>query len=196
VEPFGAADSMRIAISGTHRSGKSTLVEKLADALPEYLTVDEPYHLLAEEGYDFAEMPSVEDFELQLERSIESLDESEPKVIFDRCPADFLGYLLTHSDVDVFDLERWLPRIRAAMEKLDLIIFLPVEERDRIALPSSEDAELRMQVDEQLKEIFLENSFDFDADVLEVTGSPHERVRRVLAYLHKGHREAADPRED
>lgn len=174
---------MKIAISGTHRSGKSTLVEKLSDALPGYVVVDEPYYLLAEEGYEFAEMPSVEDFKLQLERSIESLDESEPNVIFDRCPADFLGYLLTHPDADAFDLEKWQPRVRAAMEKLDLIVFLPVEERDRIALPSSEDGELRMQVDEQLKEIFLESSFDFDVDVLEVTGTPQERVRRVMAYL-------------
>lgn len=174
---------MRIAVSGTHFSGKSTLVEELSQALPKYSAVEEPYHLLEEEGYELAEMPSVEDFELQLERSIGCLEESEPNVIFDRCPADFLGYLLTHSEAEVFDLEKWLPRVQAAIEKLDLIVFLPVEERDRIALPSSEDAELRTQVDEKLKEILLDDEFDFDVDVLEVTGAPHERVQRVLAYL-------------
>ena len=177
---------MRIAISGTHRSGKSTLVEDLAGALPEYSTVEEPYWLLVEEGYEFAEMPSVEDFELQLERSIAYLEEGDENVIFDRCPADLLGYLLTHSEAEAFNLKRWLPRVREAMETLDLIVFLPVEERDRIALSSSEDAELRLLADEKLKEILLENPFGFDTDVLEVTGTPRERVQRVMAYLHRG----------
>lgn len=177
---------MRIAISGTHRSGKSTLVEDLSDALPEYATVEEPYYLLVEEGYELAEMPSVEDFELQLERSIAYLEEGDENIIFDRCPADLLGYLLTHSEAEAFNLKRWLSRVRKALETLDLIVFLPVEDRDRIALPSSEDAELRALVDEKLKEIFLENPFGFDVDVLEVAGAPRERVQRVLAYLRGG----------
>ena len=170
---------MRIAIAGTHRSGKTTLVEDLSAALPQHLVVEEPYYLLVEEGHDFAEMPSVEDFELQLERSIDLLDDGEPNVIFDRCPADFLGYLLTHTEARAFDLESWLPRVRAAMASLDLVVFLPVEERDRIALPASEDGELRAQVDEKLKEILLENAFGFEVDVLEATGTPRERVRQV-----------------
>jgi hypothetical protein len=67
----------------------------------------------------------VEDFELQLERSIACLHEGESNVIFDRCPADFLGYLLTHRDAEAFELEEWLPRVRAAIETLDLIVFVP-----------------------------------------------------------------------
>lgn len=174
---------MRIAISGTHFSGKSTLVEDLSNALPKYSVVEEPYVLLAEEGYEFAEMPSVEDFELQLKRSIECMGEREPDILFDRCPADLLAYLLTHSDSDAFDLERWLPRVRAAMRKLDLVVFLPIERRDRIPLPSSEDSTLRMQVDVELREILLEDSFDFEADVVEVTGTRDDRVRQVLERL-------------
>ena len=175
---------MRIAISGTHFSGKSTLVEALSEALPQYMTVDEPYQVLQEEGYEFAELPSIEDFELQLERSIESLDEKAPNIIFDRCPADILGYLLSHTDVEAFDLEEWLPRVQTAIRKLDLLVFLPIEEPDRIVLPLSQDAAYRQRVDEKLKEIILENSFDLEVDVLEVTGSPKTRVERVLARIH------------
>jgi predicted ATPase len=174
---------MRIAISGTHFSGKSTLVEALSEALPQYTIVEEPYHLLQEEGYEFAELPSIEDFELQLERSIESMEESAANVIFDRCPADILGYLLSHADAEAFDLKEWLPRVQSAMRKLDLIVFLPLEEPDRIVLPLSQDAAYRLCVDEKLKEIILENSFDFDVDVLEVTGSPKMRVEQVLAQI-------------
>ncbi len=174
---------MRIAISGTHFSGKSSLVQALSEALPKYTTVDEPYHLLQEEGYEFAELPSIEDFELQLERAIESLDETLPDVIFDRCPADILGYLLSHTDAEAFNLKEWLPRVQTAIKKLDLIVFLPIEEPDRIVLPLSQDATYRQRVDEKLREVVLENIFDFEVDVLEVSGDPRTRVERVLAYI-------------
>lgn len=174
---------MRIAISGTHHSGKSTLVEELSSVLPAYLTVEEPYYLLVEEGHEFAEMPSVEDFGLQLERSLECLSGCEPDVIFDRCPVDFLGYLLAHPDAEAFHLGKWLPRVQAAVDTLDLIVFLPVEEPDRIALPASVDAGFRLDVDQALKEIFLDDSLDLEMTVLEVTGALHERVRQVVSHL-------------
>lgn len=174
---------MRIAVSGTHFAGKSTLVEELSAALPEYTAVEEPYYLLEEEGYEFADPPSLEDFEVQLERSLTSLASTGSNVIFDRCPADFLGYLLTHRDADAFELEAWLPRVRSVLKTLELIVFVPVEGRDRIALPRSQDARFRLQVDERLSEIILENSLEFDVEVLPVEGSPHERLRQVLNHL-------------
>lgn len=174
---------MRIAVSGTHHSGKSTLIEELSAVLPGYLTVDEPYYLLVEEGHEFAEMPSVEDFELQLERSLECLSGREPDVIFDRCPVDFLGYLLAHPDAGAFHPETWLPRVQAAIDTLDLIVFLPVEARDRIALPPSVDARFRLDVDQALKEIFLDASLDLEMNVIEVTGALHERVRLVVSHV-------------
>ncbi len=118
---------MRIAISGTHFSGKTTLAESLSDILPHYTLIGEPYYQLVEEGHEFAELPSVEDFELMLERSIENLNDSAQNSIFDRCPADILGYLLSHRDVEAFDLKDWLPRIGSAIRKLDLLAFLPIE---------------------------------------------------------------------
>lgn len=175
---------MRIAISGTHAAGKTTLVEELADALPGYLAVDEPYFLLEDEGHVFPEMPSVEDFELQLERSIQCLSDSAPDVIFDRCPVDFLGYLLTHRDARQFNLGKWLPRARAAVGTLDLVVFVPIEERDRIALPWSLNADFRAQVDEKLREMLLDDSLELNMDVLQVTGPPRERARLVMAHLN------------
>jgi hypothetical protein len=174
---------VRIAISGTHFSGKSSLVQALSEALPQYATVEEPYHLLQEEGYEFAELLSIEDFELQLERAIENLDETLPNVIFDRCPADILGYLLSHADAEAFILGEWLPRIQIAIKKLDLVVFLPIEEPDRIVLPLSQNAAYRQRVDDKLREVILENIFDFDVDVLEVSGNTQTRVERVLAYI-------------
>jgi len=176
---------MRIAISGTHFSGKTTLVEVLSEAFPQHIVVEEPYYQLAEEGHEFAELPSIEDFELMLERSIENLDESSKNTIFDRCPADILGYLLSHTDVEVFNLKEWLPRVQSAISKLDLVTFLPIEKPDRIVLPLSQDVDYRKRVDVMLQEIIIENKFDFTVDVVEVTGSPEKRVEQILAHIRR-----------
>jgi predicted ATPase len=175
---------MRIAVSGAHRTGKTTLVEELTRALPAYAAVDEPYYLLEEEGHAFAEMPSLEDFELQLERSIECIAESEKNTLFDRCPADLLAYLLTHDDADGFDVERWLERVRKEMQKLDLIVFVPVETPDRVIVSAVNERRLRRRVDEEIRDIILGDRWEFGVDTVEVAGPPHERVRKVLAHVH------------
>ena len=88
--------AMRIAVSGTHFSGKSTLIASLIEQLPNYVSIDEPYLLLQEEGYEFSNPPSVVDFELQLKRSIRAIEESRDNTIFDRCPLDCVAYTLDY----------------------------------------------------------------------------------------------------
>jgi predicted ATPase len=91
---------MRIAFSGTHRAGKSTLLEAVAAQVPGYRVVDEPYHQLEEEGYELADPPSVEDFTQQLRFSIVSIVEGSADVLFDRCPLDFVAYLQAIDDLE------------------------------------------------------------------------------------------------
>jgi predicted ATPase len=172
---------MRIAVSGAHRTGKTTLIEELLRFLPTYLAIDEPYYLLEEEGHEFAEMPCREDFELQLQRSIDAVVEGDGDQIFDRCPADILAYLITQSERDGFDVADWLPRVRTAMGRLDLIVFVPVEQPDRVTVPGPDLMELRLRVDEELRDIVLGDRWEFGVETLEVTGTTAARVRRVLA---------------
>lgn len=40
--------------------------------------------------------PSVEDFEAQLDGSVVAIERAGEHVLFDRCPADLLAYLLVH----------------------------------------------------------------------------------------------------
>jgi predicted ATPase len=176
---------MRIAVTGTHRVGKSTLIEELEDRLAEYRAIDEPYHLLEEEGYEFASPPSLEDFLEQLRRSMELLENEEKArdVLFDRCPLDFLGYLLTHEDSDAFELEEWLARVRSTVQTLDLVVFVPIEERDRIRLPAHEAPEWRAEVDEKLEWMLLDDPFELGVEVLAVHGSTAARVTQVLERL-------------
>lgn len=172
---------MRIAFSGSHRVGKSTLVEHVADALPRHATVDEPYYLLEEDGYECTAPPSLEDFEAQLERSLVALEEGERDVIFDRCPADILAYLLAHDDAAAFEPDAWLERIRDAMHTLELVVFVPIEDRDRIVVPSHEDAAYRLAVHEKLHHLLIEDALGLEVDVLTVHGEIGARVEQVLA---------------
>lgn len=171
---------MRIAVSGAHRTGKTTLIEELSRALPAYAVVDEPYYLLEEEGHELAEVPSLEDFELQLERSIQCVADSEENQLFDRCPADMLAYLITHQDSDGFDVDAWLPRVRSAMQRLDLIVFVPVEDPDRVIVSDQEESEPRLLVDEELRDILIDDRWDFGVEAIEVAGTPRQRARQVL----------------
>ena len=174
---------MRIAFSGTHRVGKTSLLEAVSSALPTYATVDEPYYQLEEDGYEVAEDPSCEDFEAQLERSISSLEDSEQNVLFDRCPADIFAYLLTHEDAESFEPDEWIERAREAMEALDLVVFVPIEQPDRIALPSHEDRRKRLRVHKKLEYLLLEDPYEFGATVLVVTGDAEQRLSAVLQRL-------------
>jgi len=172
---------MKIAVSGSHWTGKTTLIEALCRELSDHLSMNEPYYLLEEEGHVFPEMPEVEDFELQLACSIEEITNSEENIIFDRCPVDMLAYLKTHNDFDSFDLKPWLPKIQNAMQQLDLLVFVPIEDPDVITCPESENIELRNRVDEELHDIILGNVLNLDLEVLEVNGTLSERLHQVLA---------------
>jgi hypothetical protein len=172
---------MRLAVSGAHVVGKSTLVEALAAVLPDHETLDEPYLQLVEEGHDFADPPSLDDFELQLARSIADVDASGPDVVLDRCPADLVAYLETHDDAAGFDADRWLSAARAAVERLDLVVFVPIEER--VAVRAAEDEALRRAVDERLRALLVEGELGAETDVLEVTGSVADRVTAVVTHL-------------
>lgn len=178
---------MRIAISGSHRTGKSTLVSALAALLPSYKTVDEPYRLMEEDGHEFAHPPSMDDLVAQLERAIAEVNESGDDTILDRCPVDLLGYILSHEDAEAFDLDEWLPNVEEAVEKLDLVVFVPIESPDRIKFSAADDeGDWRASADEKIRELLLDDSFDLDLDVLQVQGDAETRARKVLGRIRRG----------
>jgi predicted ATPase len=164
---------MRVAFSGTHRVGKTTLLEAVSERLPGYATYDEPYRLLEDEGYELS--PTVEDFERQLRRSLELLDDGRPDLLFDRCPIDFLAYLAALGE----DIGDRIDDVRDAVSSLDLIVFVPIDEPDRIAVPADERT-LRREVDELLQELLLDDPHALGIPVLEIRGSVAVRVSQVL----------------
>src|SRR5687768_741349 len=111
---------MRVAFAGTHRVGKTTLLEAVAARLPGYVALEEPYRILEETGHEFSDPPTVEDFERQLHESIAMMAEAPARALFDRSPLDFVAYAqVLDEDLDV---DEWIDAARDAIESLDLVV--------------------------------------------------------------------------
>ncbi len=174
---------MRVAFSGAHRTGKTTLIEAVAGRLAGYEAIEEPYYVLEERGVELSDPPTVEDFELQLRCSMELVAEAPSEALLDRCPLDFLAYL--EAIDEGFELDEWLDEVRESVARLDLIVVVPIEAPDRIALPAHEDRRLRRRVDERLLALALEDAHGFGVETLEVAGTLEERVRQVMGAMKR-----------
>ena len=159
---------MRIAVSGTHGVGKSTLIDEFLRLHPEFEHEPEPYAVLVEDyGEEFSEEPTVEDFLRQLEFNLERLVQHGENVIYERCPLDFLAYL---NALDANLSEALLKRISDAMRQLDLIVYLPLDHER-----GGEYPKLRRAMDRQLSELLTSTN----VTVVEANGSTAQRLRAV-----------------
>jgi hypothetical protein len=69
------------------------------------------------------------------------------------------------------------------MQTLDLVVFVPIEERDRIALPSHEDGEYRIAVHEKLHDLLVDEAFGFGTEVLTVQGDVPARIDQIMGRI-------------
>lgn len=163
---------MRIAVSGAHRTGKTTLVEALGDRLRGYTVLEEPYLELEADGFEFSDPPTIEDFEAQLRHSLAQLADAPANAILDRCPLDFLAYLRA-IDPD-YDTDAWHDDVTTAMEGIDLLVLVPIEHH--VVVAAHEDRRLRTEMDSALRDLLPE-------DALEVSGRPEQRLQQILAAM-------------
>jgi len=189
---------MRIAISGTHCMGKTTLIYDFLKIYPQYVYEEEPYYKLQEKhGIEFSGDPTLEDFIEQLEYSLERLDfhADQANVIFERCPLDFVAYAMYLVHQEGMNLEdthvsEMFPEIKEALGNLDLIIFLPMTKEHPIIGSDSEDEVYRRTVDALLKKMYREDLFDFFSSHdhpqrVEIWGNPAERMKKLGLYLEE-----------
>jgi predicted ATPase len=177
---------MRIGISGTHGTGKTTLAEAVCARLPGHVTADEPYYLLEEEGYEFAFPPSLDDYRALVARSVRSLSPPLlPGVVFDRTPLDYLAYLAATGA----DLSRQTDAaaVRAALASLDLMVITVITPATERALPAPEMPGLRSQMNDALLELVYDDPLDAwgDVPVLELGGPLDGRLAAILAALRQ-----------
>ena len=178
---------MRVGISGTHGTGKTTLAQALSAHRPGWVTADEPYHLLEEEGYEFAFPPAPEDYRALVARSVQSLNAPSlpPGVIFDRTPLDYLAYLAA-AGADVA-AEADPDPLRLAFARLDLLGITPITPETERVLPAAEQPGLRRDMNDALLELAHDDPLDAwpDTPLLELTGPLDRRLDTVLAALNQ-----------
>lgn len=165
---------MKIAFTGAHNVGKTTLAEKIHALVPEFIFIAEPYQELLEEGHSFSGTPNPEDFSIQLERSLENVEIDELDVLFDRSPLDLLAYIHVTGGAEA-SRKHYL-QVKEAMDEIDLLVFVPIENPDIIVGTESEFPKLRKQVNNLLEE-WIDA---FDLDTITVSGTLAEREKQVI----------------
>lgn len=168
---------MKIAITGAHRVGKTTLAEKLQEHLVDHEICMEPYYEMEGLGYVFSEIPDVEDFAEQLEYAINQIQTSGDQVIFDRCPIDILAYIQALDERE--DIQSIYHQVQSIITEIDLLVFVPIEEPDLITCRESDLPELRYRVNELLHQWI----WGFGIEVLEVKGTLLNRRDQILGKI-------------
>ncbi|HET6968392.1 MAG TPA: hypothetical protein VFI44_08955 [Ornithinibacter sp.] len=183
---------MRIVVSGTHASGKSTLVSDVAGSLGS-TQLGDPF-----EWVDEDEPAGASSFVRQLAVAAERLTELPPgsDVVAERGPVDFLAYLAALADLGRGSVAPGLlAALRAttaeAMAHVDLLVVLPLDPRDGIRVPDDEDPELREAMDGHLLDLSEDDELVGGVgSVVEVSGPPEQRLARVLDAVERAERGA------
>ncbi len=182
---------MRIAVSGSHSTGKSTLIAAFLAERPHYAHEPEAYELLADEiSMTPAEGPDFDGLTALIELTILVLADYQPGdgVILERSPVDYLAYAaatesMTGSEREEL-IETHLATIREALRHLDLIVLLPVSGQGVAGRPG-EDEGYRQRVDDELRRALIDDDYDLfegpDApDVLELSPVPEEQLAELV----------------
>jgi len=189
---------MRIVVSGTHASGKSTLISDFARRHPEFSALPDPFELL-DEAWD---APSAGLFAAQLGIAAERLTSTEfgPQIIAERGPLDFLAYLLaleewsgTRPSPEL--LERSTEITAEAMSHVDVLVVLPLTSADPIQVPAEEHPELRAGMNEILLELIGDpDLIGSRTRVTEIVGGREERLDALEAFVGAASNRSPHPR--
>ena len=183
---------MRIAISGSHGTGKSTLIAAFLERRPRYTHEPEAYETLADDVDLAGEGPTPEALEHLIRWTIAAVSEHGPAadVIHERSPADYLAYAAASRKSwgpgEADDLvARFAPLVAASLAHLDLIAVVPV--CAEIAARPGEDERFRRRVDRALRGILLDDDLgvlsESRAVVIELPAAPGKRIEALLAQV-------------
>lgn len=123
---------MRIAISGTANTGKSTLVKDFLKRWPNFETTKGTYTQFLKED-NHSSKTNTETQESILNWLVDRLQQYGPEdnVIFDRCPLDNLIYTLwgvVNGSIEGSFADKCIPIVRESLRNLDIIFYIPFDE--------------------------------------------------------------------
>lgn len=150
---------MRIAISGTANSGKSTLIREFINTWTNYVTPVGSYRdALKEKKLGHSKQTSEKTQQFILDYMINQLEENkdEKYIIYDRCPIDTLVYTLAASEEglvsDDFVTDTIL-KVRDSLHLLDIIFILPYN--DKIKVVDNGTRETNLEYIKKVDSIFM-----------------------------------------
>ena len=163
---------MRIAVSGSHSTGKSTLIAAFLDRCPEYRHEPEAFEMLGDDvELTEAGEPAPEGLQALLQYTVSSTlgHGAGACVVFERSPVDYLAYAAASRSRAWRErlrgfLAAHVPLARAAIEHLDLIAYLPISESGPVRARPGENARFRGRVDDCLRRALLDDEYDLFGD--------------------------------
>ena len=190
---------MRIAITGSHSLGKSTVVNQWVDRHPNYRREEEPYRALSLHGpytIEFREASTRLQNGLQLYYNIGRVHRyclATDNVIFDRAPVDYLAYSMYTaaqglSDIDNCFVESMVPAVRESLDRLDILAFVPKSAEGPVKMEDDGirpvNHAYRDDVDAIFKQIYRESRFDLFPNpdgprLIELVGPPEQRIAQL-----------------
>lgn len=190
---------MRIAISGSHSLGKSTVVNDWVDQHPHFLREEEPYRVLGLYGpYEilFGDASTKLHNGIQMFYNIGRVNRYSnftDEVIFDRAPIDYLAYSQYTADQGRTDIDddfvaSLVPAARESLDHLDILAFVPKSDEWPVAMEEDGirpvDHAYRDAVDAIFKQIYRDGRFDIfpgnnGPHVIELWGPRTQRLEQL-----------------
>jgi hypothetical protein len=183
---------VRVAVSGSHGTGKSTLIAAFLERRRDYAYEPEAYEALADDvALTSEQRPTPEGIEALLQYTLTAVANHAPgtRVIFERSPVDYLAYAAASgrswpSGAASDFLATYIPVVRPSLRHLDLIALLPVSRRGPIESRPDEDARFRKRVDERLRRALIDDDYDLFAEaaprVVELSPFPERQLVELV----------------
>jgi hypothetical protein len=196
---------MRIAVSGSHSLGKSTLVDDWVAHHPQFTREEEPYRALGLYGpYEilFRDESTRLHNGIQLYYSLSRVHRyavQSDDVIFDRAPVDYLAYSQYTADAGTTDIDdafvmSMAPAVIESLDRLDVIAFVPKSEEWPVEMEADgirpTDYAYRDAVDAVFKQIYREGRYGVIAGdrgplVVELVGSREDRLDQLAQAVNE-----------
>jgi predicted ATPase len=193
---------MKIAVSGTHCTGKSTYIEDFLKKWPSYKTPEKTYRDFIKDKNLPHSKNGTEDSQKAILDAL--LDESQQytrsdNVIFDRCILDNLAYsswLFLNDKISEKFLDQCRITIREALKTFDIIFFFPLTKVSPVDFEKDELREDDLVYREEIDNIFKtfarsyhqQDGRVFPSDdcppIIEIFGNPEERIKLTELYIN------------
>lgn len=197
---------MRILISGTANTGKTTLIKDFLNNWPNYRTPKSSYRdLIKEKNYPHSKKCNQEGQWAILNCMIDEMQKytKDDDVIFDRGPLDCLVYSLwacemSSSDIEENFISKIIPIVKESMKHLDVIFYIPISKSSPIPINNDGFREVDptyiTEIDNIFKAIFHLYQHNFNDNpflpsddcpaIIEIFGSREERIALLQQYLN------------